>query len=507
MMYDVVIMGSGLGGLACANMLAREGMKVCVLEKNRQYGGNLQIFSRGKTVFDTGVHYLGGLGEGENLYRIFRYFGIMDKLDLEPLDPEGFDRICFDGDPNEYPQAVGHENFVERLSAYFPEERENLRRYVKDMQAICEAFPLYNLRLHDGNFLENTSRYYGTSLEEYINTLTSNALLRSVLLGNAPLYAGQAGKTPLYLHALIVNSYITSSWRCRKGGAQIASEMIKVIRSLGGELKNYAEVVRLRLVDNQVQAAELKSGERVEGKLFISNMHPVNTFDLLPDGVLRKSYINRITGLDNTISTFMLNVVMKKQTTPSFNHNLYYYKKKEDVLIRDANYKDNWPGHFCVFPSAHGADGGFLENMSVMSYMDFDDVRSWAGTFRTIPGDSDSRGESYERFKREKSELLIEEMRKRFPGIRDAIQSYTASTPLTYRDYLGCREGALYGLLKDYKEPMKTFINSRTRIPNLYLTGQSIHMHGILGVTIGAILTVGEILGASYIVNRISEAN
>ncbi len=505
MRYDVVIIGSGLGGLACATMLAKEGMKVCVLEQNRQFGGNLQIFSRDKTVFDTGVHYLGGLGEGENLNRIFRYFGIMDKLDLEPLDPDGFDRICFDGDPNEYPQAIGHQNFVERLSAFFPAERANIQKYVDHIQVICETFPLYNLRLHESNFLENTSRYYGTSLEDYINSLTTNELLRAVLLGNAPLYAGQAGKTPLYLHALIVNSYITSSWRCKKGGAQIASEIIKVIRSHGGELKNYAEVVKLHLRNDQVYAAELKNGEMIEAKLFISNAHPVNTFDWLPSGAMRRSYINRITGLDNTISTFMLNIVLKKQTLPSFNYNLYYYKNR-DVLIRGDNYKNNWPGHFCIFPGAHGAAGGYLENLSVMSYMEFNEVRSWEDTFRVIPADSDSRGEAYECFKAERAEQLISEVQKRYPDIRNMIQSYTSSTPLTYRDYLGCREGALYGLLKDYKEPMKTFINSKTRIPNLYLTGQNIHVHGILGVTIGAILTIGEILGHGYIVSKIREA-
>ena len=55
-MYDYVIIGSGLGGLISAVILAKEGKKVCVLEKNNQYGGNLQTFVREKVIFDTGVH-------------------------------------------------------------------------------------------------------------------------------------------------------------------------------------------------------------------------------------------------------------------------------------------------------------------------------------------------------------------------------------------------------------------------------------------------------------------
>ena len=80
--YDVVIIGSGLGGLACAYILAKEGYKVCVLEKNRQYGGSLQIFSRDKVIFDTGIHYIGGLDKGQNLYNYFKYFDLIDKLKL-----------------------------------------------------------------------------------------------------------------------------------------------------------------------------------------------------------------------------------------------------------------------------------------------------------------------------------------------------------------------------------------------------------------------------------------
>ena len=80
--YDIVIIGSGIGGLICGNVLAKEGLSVCVLEKNKQIGGSLQTFSRDKTVFDSGVHYIGGLDKGQNLYQVFKYLGVMDKLKL-----------------------------------------------------------------------------------------------------------------------------------------------------------------------------------------------------------------------------------------------------------------------------------------------------------------------------------------------------------------------------------------------------------------------------------------
>ena len=110
--YDVVIVGSGLGGLACGTILAKEGYKVCVLEKNKQIGGNLQTYVRDRVIFDSGVHYVGGLGKGQNLYQLFRYLGIMDKVKIRKMDEDVFDAIVFNGDPVVYKYAQGYDNFI-----------------------------------------------------------------------------------------------------------------------------------------------------------------------------------------------------------------------------------------------------------------------------------------------------------------------------------------------------------------------------------------------------------
>lgn len=92
----------------------------------------------------------------------------------------------------------------------------------------------------------------------------------------------------------------------------------------------------------------------------------------------------------------------------------------------------------------------------------------------------------------------------KFPGIRETIKSVHASTPLSYRDYIGGSRGNLYGYVKDSNNPMKTFITPRTKVENLFLTGQSINMHGVLGVTIGAVVTCSEIVGKEYLINKIN---
>ena len=109
-------------------------------------------------------------------------------------------------------------------------------------------------------------------------------------------------------------------------------------------------------------------------------------------------------------------------------------------------------------------------------------------------------------FKKEKSEKLFRMVDERFPGFSDCIETYYAATPLTVRDYIGTDDGSLYGIVKDFREPMRTFISPRTKIPNLFLTGQNLNLHGVLGVTVSAVVTCSEILGIEYMLNKIRNA-
>ena len=91
----VIIVGSGIGGLVCGAILAKEGYDVLVLERNKQIGGCLQIFVRDKLIFNSSVHYIGGLEKGQNLYKVFKYLNIIDQLEMHKLDDVAFDKIIF----------------------------------------------------------------------------------------------------------------------------------------------------------------------------------------------------------------------------------------------------------------------------------------------------------------------------------------------------------------------------------------------------------------------------
>ncbi|MBL7792209.1 MAG: NAD(P)/FAD-dependent oxidoreductase [Saprospiraceae bacterium] len=500
--YDIVIIGSGLGGMECAYILAKEGYKVCLLEKNRQLGGNLQIFVRDKVIFDTGVHYIGGLDEGQNLYRFFSYLGLMDKLKLRRMDESGFDRVTFDNDPMEYPHAMGYERFYETLAAIFPNEREGLKLYCDKLQEACDSFPIYRVR--DAVFNEDDLSYLNIGAKSFIETCVQDPKLRNVLAGTNALYAGYADRTPLYVHALVVNTYIESAWKCVDGGAQIARLLAKGIKDHGGEIYNYCEVSKIEMGSEGATAVLTTDGRRFEGKQFISNIHPVQTLDMIEEGFVRKSFRKRIAGLDNSISIFTVHIVFKPDTFEYLNYN-YYHSKNSDAWAAIHYTEKNWPENYIVFVPASSKSGKYADSMNVMSYMRYEEVEKWAHTLNVIPHRQASRGADYQEFKQIKAEKLLTELEKKFPGIRDKIQSYHVSTPLSYRDYIGTSDGSMYGIAKDYNNPMMSLLSPRTQIPNLFLTGQNLNMHGMLGVTVGAIMTCSRFLGLKYIMQQISK--
>jgi all-trans-retinol 13,14-reductase len=501
--YDFVIVGSGFGGLCCAYILASEGYSVVVLEKNNQLGGNLQVFSRDKCVFDTGVHYIGSLDEGQNLHQFFKYFGLLDQLKMKRMDDEAYDVIRFP-DGKEYKHGHGYHNFKKFLLNDFPEEEKAINAFCDKVQEVCKQFPLYNLQYN------TSTQYMDDSFRElnaydYIASITENVRLRNVLAGSNPLYAGIKSKTPFYVHALILNSYIMGSYRLVDGGSQIAKHMNRSIRQLGGELYLRRNVVSANYHDDgKIKEVVLDTGETVKGKYFISNIHPSATIDVFGESRFLTAYRKRVKSLENSISSFTVHIVFHKDSFPYLNYNIYQYGI--DDVWGCIDYKDElWPEGFFITTPATSKSDVYADSMSVMCYMNLEETDKWAKTFNTTV-DPNFRGEDYETFKREKEEKVLKQLEVTFPGIREKIKSVYSSTPLTFRDYIGNYDGSMYGIIKDSNNPSRSFINPKTRIPNLSLTGQNLIFHGILGVTIGAFVTCFEFIDRKTLVEKVISA-
>jgi all-trans-retinol 13,14-reductase len=491
----VVIIGSGLGGLSCGYILARNGYRVSILEKNSQAGGCLQTFTRRGVKFETGMHCIGSMEEGQALHRFFHYLSLLPDVKLRPLDSRAYDVVSIAG--QRFAFANEKEDFVDILAQHFPREREDIRHYYRVVKDVANDSPLYSFR-YNGSLTLLNPLYVKQSASEFIERITPNPLLRRVLAANLPLYAGVACKTPLYIHALIRDFYHRSACRIAGGSDAIARSLIRSIGAMGGELRCGAEVSNIRCNDIRATAAVLKSGEEVQGDYFISNIHPQRTLSLLHTPLIRKSYRDRILGLKNTVSSFTVYIRFRKNSVPYFNSNFYHYNTGE--VWNCAQYTEtDWPRNFMYMHLCSSADQRYADAGLVFAYMNFKDVARWQGTGRG------RRGEDYEAFKRQKAERLLEELTRQMPGLRQHIESYYTSTPLTYLDYTGTEEGSMYGILRDCTEPVQTVVSQRTKVSNLFQVGQNINSHGILGVIIGSVITSGEFLGVHTIMQQIKD--
>jgi phytoene dehydrogenase-like protein len=493
--YDVTIIGSGLGGLVCAGILSKEGYKVCVLEKNADFGGCLRSYVRKNRILDTGIHYVGSLDEGQILNQYFKYLQILDKLKIKRLDHDGFDVIHLMG--KEYKHAMRHENFIETLYRDFPKEKENIRRIVGTFKSIGDLIGVNSLR-QKKSFLSDVMHYFDTSASGFLKECTDNADLRNVIAGSSIL-SGEEETTSLYVFSTIINSNIESSYRFVDGSQQVADLLIENIKSNGGEVRNKAQVTRLITNDEIVTHAEINGMEQIESKYFISAIHPSNTMEILEKTKnFKKAFLSRINSLKNSFGFFTLSIILKDNTFPYLNSNRYYFEDNSPWV--DASYAGRGvkKALFCTQASSHSEK--YAGVAQILEPMYWSEVEQWEHTTLS------SREANYKAFKEKRAEALIEFVAKYQPQLKAAIETYSTSTPLTYRDYTGTKNGSAYGIVKDYDHTLKCLLPSRTKAPNLFITGQNNNVHGMIGVFMTAMHTCSELLGTQYLAKKVINA-
>lgn len=491
--FDVIIIGAGLGGLECGAILSKEGWNVCVIEKNPVAGGCLQSFRRNGLLLDTGMHYVGSMDEGQLLYLYFKYFGITDRLRMRRLEADGFDVIGL-GD-KQYRLATGFEGFAGGLSEYFPAERRNLERYCGLMKEIGSTIGPEVLR--SGHISQGSFDYFNRPASEVCDEMIGDPVLREILAGNSMLYDGVRGATPLYHYGTINYSFIAGPYRFVGGSQQLPDALIDVIRANGGTVMTGRRVTSIDAGgDGKVRSVTLSTGERLEAGHFISSLHPAVTFGLLTDTTaLRKSRVARIMAMKNTRSTFSAYLVMKKGRVPYNNRNYYFYPTEKTWSA--VQEKDGHAPQPVLMSMQAPVEGEHVEVVNLLATTDFGDFERWEDT--TVG----RRGAEYEELKARKAEEMIDFTESHYPGLKGNIEHVYTSSPLTYRDYTGTPEGGAYGIMKDSSAPLANVIPVRTKLPNLLLTGQSLNVHGALGVTVTAALTCAELLGTEYLAKKI----
>lgn len=481
--HDVIVVGGGLAGLTCALALAKTGKSVLVLEKCHQMGGAFQSFNRRGQRLDTGFHYVGGIGEGEVMRPLIEFFELTD-LPWQPLgDP--FLEVFVHGQKFVLPHR--HDAFVEYLSSLFPQDRRAVQELADMMREINNH--LYERVLPDTNFQSNNQMI--VSAKAYLESHISSPVLRDLLCGQC-LTTELTDNLPLYSFIQSLNSFIQGAYRLKGGGETLIHRLMEKLADNGGEMLTCKTVREFTLrEDGQIRSVVCTDGSEYVADTFISTLHPTLTMECLPEcPQIRKIYRRRMRNLENTVGMFTVQLSIRPGTVPYRDCSVSILES-EDVWNTPCGKGSRVQTMLVNYNVPN--EGNYATNIDLLTPMDWEAVREWEES------SLGHRPDTYKAFKREKAEECIALAKRYIPELQDNIIEYWTSSPLTYRDYTSTPHGSSYGVRKSCNNLLNTIISPATPFANLFLSGQSLTLHGMLGTTMTSILTCNLICGRNIL--------
>ena len=501
--WDAIVIGSGLGGLTTAALLARHAhQRVLVLERHYTAGGFTHVFHRPGYDWDVGVHYVGDVHRPGTLLR--RLFDHLTDGELAWADMgEVYDLIVIGDD--EYPLHAGRENFRRSMHARFPRQTGAIDAYLELLRTtnrtgkrffMEKALPAQVDRFLGpllGPLMRRPALAHARrTVREVMEGLTDDPRLRGVLTGQYGDYGLPPGEASWFMHAMLVSHYLGGGAYPVGGSIRIAQTIIPAIEQAGGAVVTSAEVAEIVVERGRAVGVRLTGGEEVRAKAVISDAGVALTFGkLVPREIARDRGLAALPSVPPSLSHVSLYVGLDRTPaelglTPA-NQWVYPHEDHDRNVARYlADPEAPLPVAYLSFPAAKDPDfatrhpgKSTIEVIGVAPYAWF---RRWEGTAWH------KRGADYDALKQRLTDRLRGELERRCPKTAGAIRHCELSTPLTTRHFAAHPEGEIYGLTHTPARFEARHLRPRTAVPGLFLTGSDICTAGVGGALLGGVL-------------------
>lgn len=504
--YDAIVIGSGIGGLSCAALLAKHaGRKVLVLERHYTPGGYTHVFHRPGYEWDVGVHYIGDMHPGSTLRAVFDEIG-GGRIEWADMG-EVYDRIVIGGEAYDFPK--GRERFREAMRSRFPGEEAAIDSYLAAVREATSALvPFQTVKalpepvaaLAGPLMRRKFLRWSDRTTREVLEGITPNQRLIAVLTGQFGDYGLPPAQSSFVMHAMVASHYMRGGWYPVGGSGVIVDSIVPLIEKAGGRVLINAEVVGIVTEGGRAAGVRMAvDGAVIRAPVVVSDAGVGNTFGrLLPrEDAQRLGLLEQSAQVRPSTAHLCLYLGFREtaQALGLPRHNLWVYPHEDHDRSFAEGLRDPeaaLPAMFISFPSAKDPDFERRHpgraTVEVIGFAPFEWFERWQGTRWK------KRGEEYEAFKARLAQRMLEGLYAQLPQLRGRVDHCELATPLTTAHFCNYAHGEIYGIDHTPQRFRQRFLKPATPVRGLYLTGQDIVSCGVGGAMMGGVLAASAIL-------------
>ena len=472
--YPTVIIGAGLGGLCCGAYLARQGIPITVVEQHDIPGGYATSFDRaeGKFTFEVSLH--GTTAKNNAVERILKDIGVYERLEFVELP----DVYCLKT-PNltiHVPQRDPDE-YINRLAAYFPEEKDGIRSFVYEMIGIAEETDL--LQRRKGKYFKLFFPFQYPKMWHVLNQTLADMLaehvqdqrLKDALAGLWGYYGLPSSQLSAFYYATATGGYLKNgSYYIKQRSQDLSNAMADAIEKAGGKMIYGTSVEGILTNDGSVSGVKLSDGAILPAVAVVSNASALTTFQkMLPRESVPTDYFNKLLGYRASISTFIvwlgLNREIKDMVSCYGTHVSGNQGVEAEYLSCIKGDIENGPYGVAVYDKAfNGYSRPGTSSVMLIFLCGYEPWRRFESDYK------EGNKQAYYNEKTRWMEILIQRAEKDvIKDLSSMIAVREAATPLTNWRYTGNTEGAIYGFEQSLDNTAENRIKNTTPIDGLYL--------------------------------------